>query len=84
MSARVRPVQALIPLATGIRLLADAISGSRGTEAVALRVAEQYIQAFGGLARASTTMMLPTNVGDPAAMGQRQRMAARSCVGDGL
>lgn len=33
-----------------------------------MRVAEQYVEAFGKLAKESNTLMLPTNAGDPASM----------------
>mgnify|MGYP002633795446 CR=1 FL=1 len=33
-----------------------------------MRLAEQYIQAFGNLAKEGTTLMLPSNVNDPSAM----------------
>jgi hypothetical protein len=39
-----------------------------GEEAVRLRVAEQYVDAFGRLAQRGTTTLLPTNLGDPASM----------------
>lgn len=37
-----------------------------GKEAVALMVAEKYIQAFSQLAQKSTTLMLPSDAGDAA------------------
>ena len=51
--------------AAGIRLVAGAIADG-GDKAVALRVAEQYLSAFGNIAKASTTVLLPSNAGDPA------------------
>jgi regulator of protease activity HflC (stomatin/prohibitin superfamily) len=50
--------------AEGIRKVADAIKTPGGFEAVQLRVAEQYIDRFGALAKESTTLVLPTNVAD--------------------
>jgi regulator of protease activity HflC (stomatin/prohibitin superfamily) len=50
--------------AEGIRKVAGAIGAPGGFEAVQLRVAEQYIDRFGELAKASNTMVLPTNVAD--------------------
>jgi hypothetical protein len=37
-------------------------------DAVSLRIAEQYINAFGRLAQKGNTVLLPANVGDPSAM----------------
>jgi regulator of protease activity HflC (stomatin/prohibitin superfamily) len=54
--------------AAGIRDVAEAIRQPGGTEAVQLRVAEQYLQEFGNLARESTTMILPATVSDVASM----------------
>jgi regulator of protease activity HflC (stomatin/prohibitin superfamily) len=50
----------------GIRKVADAIQSPGGFQAVQLRVAESYITEFGKLAKASNTMILPTNVADIA------------------
>jgi regulator of protease activity HflC (stomatin/prohibitin superfamily) len=54
--------------AEGIRRVAEAIKIDGGFEAMQLRVAEQYIQQFGELARASTTLVLPASVADVAGM----------------
>jgi hypothetical protein len=39
-----------------------------GNNAAALTVAEQYVQAFGNLAKTSNTVILPANAGDAASM----------------
>lgn len=54
--------------AEGIRRVADAMRTEGGLEAVQLRVAEQYIAQFGEIAKAGTTMILPTNAADVASM----------------
>ena len=54
--------------AEGIRDVAKSITESGGAEAVQLRVAEQYIQEFGKLAKESNTIILPASVSDVAAM----------------
>lgn len=55
--------------AKGIRDVAVAILGSSGgKEATGMRVAEQYVEAFGELAKNSTTTFLPSNVANPAGM----------------
>jgi regulator of protease activity HflC (stomatin/prohibitin superfamily) len=53
-----------VATAEGIRLVAEAIEGPGGMQAVQLRVAEQYIQQFGNLARSGTTMIVPSNLAD--------------------
>jgi regulator of protease activity HflC (stomatin/prohibitin superfamily) len=54
--------------AEGIRRVAESITLPGGFEAVQLRVAEQYIEQFGELAKASNTLVLPANVGDVGSM----------------
>ncbi|HDQ44117.1 MAG TPA: paraslipin [bacterium] len=52
--------------AEGIREIATAIIDKGGREAVNLRVAEQYIQEFGNLAKANNTMIIPTDLANIA------------------
>jgi len=54
--------------ADGIRSVATAINASGGFEAMQLRVAEQYIGEFGNLAKASTSMIIPSNMTDIASV----------------
>ncbi|EFN52198.1 hypothetical protein CHLNCDRAFT_8146, partial [Chlorella variabilis] len=54
--------------ARGLQLLADAIRQRGGSEAVSLRVAEQYLDSFGEIAKQGTTMLLPAATHDPASM----------------
>jgi regulator of protease activity HflC (stomatin/prohibitin superfamily) len=54
--------------AEGIRRVAESIQVPGGFEAVQLRVAEQYVQQFGELAKGSTNLVLPANVGDVGSM----------------
>jgi len=54
--------------ATGIREIAKAINEQGGSEAVKLRVAEQYLNEFGKLAQTNNTMIIPTNLSDIAGM----------------
>ena len=39
-----------------------------GNEAASMRIAEQYLTAFGGIAKAGTTLLLPASSNDPASM----------------
>ncbi len=54
--------------AEGIRRVAEAIKVEGGYEAMQLRVAEQYVQQFGQLAKATTTLVVPANATDVASM----------------
>jgi regulator of protease activity HflC (stomatin/prohibitin superfamily) len=54
--------------AESIRLVAAAIQEKGGAEAVQLKVAEQFVQQFGNLAKTNNTMILPANFGDMASM----------------
>jgi regulator of protease activity HflC (stomatin/prohibitin superfamily) len=54
--------------AQGIRKVAESIQVQGGYEAVQLRVAEQYIEQFGELAKASNTLVLPATVSDVGSM----------------
>lgn len=49
-----------------INVIAQTIRQPGGMEAVNLKVAEQYIAAFGNVAKTGTTMILPTNAADVA------------------
>ncbi|MEZ5361610.1 MAG: stomatin-like protein [Bryobacterales bacterium] len=54
--------------AEGLRRVAGAINEPGGFEAVQLRVAEDYIEKFGALARTNNTMILPANLADVASI----------------
>ena len=54
--------------AEGIRLVAASIDDAGGEKAVALRLAEQYIDAFAKLAQETNTILLPANTGDIGSM----------------
>jgi len=54
--------------AAGVRAVADAIGDKGGLEAANLKVAQQYVEAFAGLAKSSNTLILPANAGDVAGM----------------
>lgn len=54
--------------AEGIERIATAIQRAGGEQAVALRLAEQYIRAFGNLAKESNTLVLPANANDVGGM----------------
>ena len=49
-----------------ISILAKSIQNKGGNEAVSLRIAEQYIDAFSKLAKESNTILLPSNIENPS------------------
>lgn len=54
--------------AGGLSMVATVLNGPGGRDAANLRVAEEYVKQFGEIARASTTMILPSNLADVAGM----------------
>jgi regulator of protease activity HflC (stomatin/prohibitin superfamily) len=66
--------QAILAIASataeGTRKVAEAIRLPGGFEAVQLRVAEQYVDRLGQLAKESNTLVLPANVADVGSMIQ--------------
>jgi regulator of protease activity HflC (stomatin/prohibitin superfamily) len=50
--------------AESIRMIASAIGAEGGERAVALKVAEQYVAAFGNIAKQGNTVVVPANFGD--------------------
>jgi regulator of protease activity HflC (stomatin/prohibitin superfamily) len=54
--------------AKSIELVASSIGKTGGEKAVALKLAEQYIQAFSNLAKETNTILLPENTGGTGAM----------------
>ena len=64
--------EAILAVATataeGIRRVAEATEVAGGSQAVQLRVAEQYIHEFGKVINNADTIILPSNLADVAAM----------------
>jgi regulator of protease activity HflC (stomatin/prohibitin superfamily) len=54
--------------AEGITRVAQAIRNDGGMEAVQLRVAEQYVEQFGKLAKAGNTLVVPATLSDVSGM----------------
>lgn len=50
--------------AESIRLIAQSIREPGGMEAVNLKIAEQYVEQFGKLAKTNNTLIMPANVAD--------------------
>lgn len=60
--------------AIGIRKVAEALSKPGGNEAVAMRIAEEYISKLRELARSETQVILPLDIGDISSV---QKMVAQ-------
>ncbi len=64
--------EAILAVATataeGLRQVANAVVAQGGSEAMQLRVAEQYITEFGNLAKTGNTYVVPANLGDLTSM----------------
>jgi regulator of protease activity HflC (stomatin/prohibitin superfamily) len=52
--------------AAGVRAVAEAIGDKGGLEAANLKVAQQYVEAFAGLAKTNNTLIVPASAGDVA------------------
>ncbi|WP_341791070.1 stomatin-like protein [Rickettsia endosymbiont of Gonocerus acuteangulatus] len=52
--------------AKSIETIASAMQKTGGSEAVSLKIAEQYINAFGNLAKDTNTVILPANLSEPS------------------
>jgi regulator of protease activity HflC (stomatin/prohibitin superfamily) len=53
--------------AKSIEVVAKAIKQTGGSDAVSLKVAEKYVEAFAELAKENNTIIVPANIGDPSA-----------------
>ena len=64
--------QAILAIATatsdGLQRVASALIVDGGAEAMQLRVAQQYIEEFGNLAKAGNTLVIPANLADLTSM----------------
>jgi regulator of protease activity HflC (stomatin/prohibitin superfamily) len=65
--------------AEGLRHIAQQLQNKPGNNAAALLVAENYVEAFGNLAKTGNTLILPSNAGDVASM-VAQAMSAYKTV----
>jgi regulator of protease activity HflC (stomatin/prohibitin superfamily) len=54
--------------AEGLRRVAESLRAEGGTDAMKLRIAEQYVAQFGELAKAGNTLVLPANLSDVGSM----------------
>jgi regulator of protease activity HflC (stomatin/prohibitin superfamily) len=68
--------------AKAVRQVADAIRQPGGLEAVNLKVAERYVDAFSGLAKANNTLIVPANLGDVATLISTAMTVVKSAPAD--
>jgi regulator of protease activity HflC (stomatin/prohibitin superfamily) len=73
--------------AQGVQMLSAVLIAEGGQQAAQLRVAEQYVTAFGNIAKAGTTLLLPANAADAStmvasAMGVYRSLAAPATGGE--
>jgi len=68
--------------AKAVRQVAEAIRQPGGLEAVNLKVAERYVDAFSGLAKANNTLIVPANLGDVATLISTAMTVVRSAPAD--
>jgi len=54
--------------AEGLRQVGEALAGRGGIEAMQLRIGEEYVRQFGKLAKESTTLVVPSQLSDLAAI----------------
>ena len=54
--------------AEGLRKVADALNAEGGDKAMQLRIAEDYLERFGNLAKEGNTLIVPANLSDMASM----------------
>ncbi len=66
--------------AEGLARVAQAVSAPGGHEAMQLRIAEQYVEQFGRIAKEGNTLVVPANLSDVASM---LALATRVLRGDG-
>jgi regulator of protease activity HflC (stomatin/prohibitin superfamily) len=67
--------------ASGLRQVGTALVGEGGAEAMQLRVAQQYIDEFGNLAKFGNTLVIPANLADLGSMIALATNVARSKPG---
>jgi regulator of protease activity HflC (stomatin/prohibitin superfamily) len=77
--------QALLTIAkaraSGLKHVAEQLKSQSGNNAASLFVAENYVQAFGNLAKTGNTLILPSNAGDISSM-VAQAMSAYKTVNE--
>jgi regulator of protease activity HflC (stomatin/prohibitin superfamily) len=71
--------------ANAVRAVAAAIGSPGGMSAANLKIAEKYIEAFQGLAKANNTLIIPSNMSDIAGLvASAMTVLDRAKVGEGV
>ncbi|KAJ6677461.1 STOMATIN-LIKE PROTEIN 2 MITOCHONDRIAL [Salix viminalis] len=68
--------------AKGIATVSEYIKKSGGVEAASLKIAEQYVAAFGNIAKEGTTILLPSATDNPANIMAQAFTMYRSLLGN--
>ena len=69
--------------AEGLKKVAEALNAEGGDKAMQLRVAEDYLEQFGNLAKAGNTLIVPANLSDVASMIGAATTVLKQVSGDG-
>ena len=70
--------------ANAVRAVAAAIQTAGGMDAANLKVAQQYVEAFGNLARTNNTLIIPNNLSDMAGLvASAMTVMDRAKLGEG-
>ncbi|KAG1360936.1 stomatin-like protein 2, mitochondrial [Cocos nucifera] len=69
--------------AEGLKVLSEAMKAEGGSQAASLKIAEQYIKAFGRIAKEGTTLLLPSTADNPSAMVAQALTIYKKLSGDG-
>ena len=69
--------------AEGLTKVAAALNAEGGDKAMQLRVAEDYLEQFGNLAKAGNTLIVPANLSDVASMIGAATTVLKQVSGDG-
>ncbi len=64
--------------AEGLRRVGISLTGAGGEAAMQLRIAEQYVEQFGNLAKEANTLVIPANLSDVSSMIALATKVARS------
>jgi regulator of protease activity HflC (stomatin/prohibitin superfamily) len=77
--------QAILAVATataeGLRRVGQSLSGEGGSQAMALRIGEEYVKQFGKLAKESNTLVVPANLSDLSSIIAMATSITKSGIG---
>jgi regulator of protease activity HflC (stomatin/prohibitin superfamily) len=77
--------QAILAVATataeGLRRVGQSLSGEGGSQAMALRIGEEYVKQFGKMAKESNTLIVPANLSDLSSIIAMATSITKSGIG---